>query len=433
MERETIVRPMDHQLEAIEKLRNGSILCGGVGTGKSFTSLLYFALMECGCVQWAKDDGAIGLGPMLSPRDLYIITTARKRDTHEWLDECSRFDFSQISVTVDSWNNIHKYSNVSNAFFIFDEQRIVGSGTWVREFYRIAKGNRWILLTATPGDTWMDYIPVFIANGFYKNRTQFLRRHAVYNRYSKYPKVDKWLEPGVLESLRRKITVIMKYKKKTVPHWADIWVPYDEKLYKTIFEKRWDPWKEEPIRDISGACYLMRRATNENVNRIISVLDILRDRHRAILFYNYDYELALIREYMKDRGYGFAEWNGHIHEPLPEGESWIYVVQYAAGCEGWNCVTTDTIIFFSQSYSYKQMTQAAGRIDRLNTPYTDLYYYVLKSKAPIDAAIGRALKGKRNFNEKLFMERGQGGWKHVDGDSGAVEPKRTGGARRRIG
>jgi hypothetical protein len=49
------------------------------------------------------------------------------------------------------------------------------------------------------------------------------------------------------------------------------------------------------------------------------------------------------------------------------------------------------------------MTQAAGRIDRLNTPFTDLYYYVFKSGAPIDQAIDRALRAKRNFNEKLFL------------------------------
>jgi len=397
------VKPMPHQLEAVEKLRNGSILCGGVGTGKSFTSLLYFVLKICGSVEWLHDDDSIGLGPMLSPTPLYIITTARKRDTKEWEDECDRFDLTDISITIDSWNNIHKYEHVENAFFIFDEQRVVGSGSWAKSFIRISKKNQWILLSATPGDTWMDYIPVFIANGFYKNRTQFLRRHAVYNRYSKYPKVDKWLEPGYLESLRRKITVIMSYEKKTEPHWNDILVPYNEDLYKKISEKRWDPWKNEPVRDISGACYLMRRAVNSDVRRVFKLIDILAKHGKAIVFYNYDYELELIREYLKDRGYGYAEWNGHIHEPVPTEDKWLYVVQYTAGCEGWNCVETDTIIFFSQSYSYKQMTQAAGRIDRLNTPYEHLYYYVLKSKAPIDIAISRALKGKRNFNEKLFM------------------------------
>lgn len=397
------VKPMPHQLEAIEKLRNGSILCGGVGTGKSFTSLLYFVLKICGSVEWLHDDDSLGLGPMLSPTPLYIITTARKRDTKEWEDECDRFDLTDISITIDSWNNIHKYEHIENAFFIFDEQRVVGSGSWAKSFIRISKKNQWILLSATPGDTWMDYIPVFIANGFYKNRTQFLRRHAVYNRYSKYPKVDKWLEPGYLESLRRKITVIMSYEKKTEPHWNDILVQYNEDLYKKISEKRWDPWKNEPVRDISGACYLMRRAVNSDVRRAFKLIDILAKHGKAIVFYNYDYELELIREYLKDRGYGYAEWNGHIHEPVPTGDKWLYVVQYTAGCEGWNCVETDTIIFFSQSYSYKQMTQAAGRIDRLNTPYEHLYYYVLKSKAPIDIAISRALKGKRNFNEKLFM------------------------------
>ena len=403
---------MSHQLKAIDELGNGKILCGGVGTGKSITALGYWYLKVCGGVQW--DDGR--LGPMTEPRDLYIITTARKRDTHEWERECEKFgcDISKFgwdeggTLTIDSWNNLHKYENVERAFFIFDEQRVVGSGAWVKSFIKISRGvdNQWILLSATPGDTWMDYIPVFIANGFYKNRTQFLRRHAVYNRYTRYPKVDRWVEGGYLEYLRRKIMVTMDYKKRTTPHWKYVRTDYDEKLYKKIAEDRWDPWKEEPIKEIGNACYLMRRAVNDNIQKVMKIMEWLSQGHssRVIIFYNYDYELELLRDFLKDRGYEYAEWNGHKHEQLPTGDNWIYVVQYTAAAEGWNCTTTDTIIFFSQNYSYKLMHQAAGRIDRLNTPYEDLYYYVLVTDSPIDKAISRALAGKKKFNEDAWIK-----------------------------
>ena len=257
----------------------------------------------------------------------------------------------------------------------------------------------------------MDYIPVFIANGFYKNRTQFLRRHAVYNRYSMYPKVDKWLDVSFLESLRRKITVTMRYEKQTIPHWKDIYVPYDQKLYDMVWKQRWDPWKEAPIDDAANACYLMRKAAGCHEQRARELFWMIFAKHpKAVVFYNYDYELEAIRETFKvmlqldnmleeDRDFAIGEWNGHQHDSLPKTKKWIYLVQYNAGAEGWNCVETDTIIFYSQSYSYKMMTQASGRIDRLNTPFVDLYYYVFKTKAPIDYAIDRALKGKKNFNE----------------------------------
>ena len=398
------IHPMPHQRQAIEKLHSGSILCAGVGTGKSFTSLLYFCTKVCRSVVWKRDDDFVWLGPMTKPRDLYIITTARKRDTGEWLAECERFDLSDVNVVVDSWNNIHKYADVEDAFFIFDEQRVVGSGSWLKSFIRLSKHNEWILLSATPGDTWMDYIPVFVANGFYKNRSQFLRRHAVYNRYSKYPKVDKWLEVSHLERLRRQITVVMTFEKKTEQHWMDIWVDYDPSLYKIVAEERWNPFDEKEIRDITGACYLMRRVVNGDDRRLDAIRELLKSHPKAIIFYNYDYELEQLRRLSSEDGMIIAEWNGWKHESIPQTDAWVYLVQYTAGCEGWNCVETDTIIFFSQSYSYKQMTQAAGRIDRMNTPFSDLYYYVLKSKAPIDIAIGRALKGKRNFNEKLFFK-----------------------------
>ena len=389
---------MPHQTDAIRKLQSGNILCGGVGTGKSITALGYFYKQECNGVIWS--DGTFG--PILEPKDLYIITTARKRDTKEWERECSNFDFSDISITVDSWNNIAKYVDVSGAFFIFDEQRVVGNGAWVKSFYRITRVNRWILLSATPGDTWSDYIPVFVANGFYKNRSAFLRRHAVYSRYyTKFPKIERWLEVGYLESLRRRITVVMDYRKKTIQNWENVRVDYDKELYSVVSQKRWNPYEDVPIQDISVACYLMRKVANSDPSRLEAVRKILRHAPRAIIFYNYDYELEILRILSDD--IPVREWNGHNHQSLPESERWVYLVQYTAGAEGWNCVETDTVIFYSQNYSYKMMHQAAGRIDRLNTPYTDLYYYILKSDASIDMAIGRALKGKRSFNEKLFM------------------------------
>ena len=62
-------------------------------------------------------------------------------------------------------------------------------------------------------------------------------------------------------------------------------------------------------------------------------------------------------------------------------------------------------MFFSQNYSFKVMEQAAGRIDRLNTPYTNLYYYHLKTRSGIDLAISRALAEKKQFNETRYLRK----------------------------
>lgn len=390
---------LPHQRQAIEQLRSGSILCAGVGTGKSITALGYFFEKVCGAVEWS--DG-VCRGPLLSPVPLYIITTARKRDTKEWDKEFDKFGFD-VPLVVDSWNNLHKYAGVHGVFFIFDEQRVVGNGKWVREFYRIADANEWILLTATPGDTWADYIPVFVANGFYKNRSQFLMRHAVFSRWSKYPKVERWLEVSRLEALRRKITVTMKFEKHTVPHYEEIITGYDKELYKRVAEDRWNPFEGKPVRDIAEVCRLLRRIVNGDGERLSAIETLLKRHPRLIVFYNFDYELEALQTLSAITT--VAEWNGHRHDPIPNTDSWLYLVQYSAGAEGWNCTVTDATAFYSQSYSYKLMTQAAGRIDRLNTPFTDLYYYTLRSHATIDVAISRALKGKRTFNEKLFARQ----------------------------
>ena len=388
-----------YQIEAINRLKNGSILCGGVGSGKSRTALAYFYSVEC--------KGSL-ITTKIKPKakDLYIITTARKRDTLEWEAECLPFifDYYGIKVFVDSWNNIGKYTNVMNAFFIFDEQRVVGSGAWVKAFLRISKVNRWILLSATPGDNWQDYIPVFIANGFYKNRTEFTREHVVYSRFSKFPKVQRYLNTKRLEHYKDEILVDMDYIRPTVHHDEKVLVGYNKELYKTVFKNRWDIYKNEPIQDIAGLGYILRRVVNSDPSRINAVKNLIESLPKAIVFYNFDYELDILRRIGKELGKKTAEWNGHKHMPIPKSSDWLYLVQYTAGAEGWNCIETNSIIFYSQSYSYKTMVQAAGRIDRRNTPFKDLYFYHVKSSAPIDLAISRALSSKKEFNNKRFFK-----------------------------
>ena len=302
---------------------------------------------------------------------------------------------------VDSWNNIGKYKYVTDSFFIFDEQRVVGHGAWVKAFLSIAKVNRWILLSATPGDTWSDYIPVFIANGFYRNRTEFLNSHIQFARFSKYPKIERYFGTKKLEHFRDSILVDMEFERRTVPHHKKVNVLYDRVLYRSITKNRWDPYREEPILEAGHLCYILRKVVNSDASRFDSLLAILGERKKAIIFYNFDYELDIIRK-LSDYGYTVSEWNGHRHESIPDTDQWAYLVQYTAGSEGWNCVKTDTIIFYSPSYSYKQMVQAAGRIDRMNTPFSDLYFYHLKSSAGIDLAIEKALSQKKDFNERKF-------------------------------
>lgn len=406
----------DYQIKAVRQMKNGCILCGGVGSGKSRTSIAYYYLENGGNPDSLTGGDYIPLED--PPKDLYIITTARKRDTFEWEGELTPFLMSthddiniySNKIVVDSWNNIKKYSDVKDTFFIFDEQRVVGSGTWVKAFLKIAKSNNWILLSATPGDCWSDYIPVFIANGFYKNRTEFTREHIVYKRFSKFPQVDRYINTGRLIRLRKRILVDMEFKRQTISHHEDIIVKYDISAYKNAGRTRWNPYKDEPITNASELCYIWRRIVNSDESRQAALMELIKNHPRVIIFYNFDYELeilkGLLHEYRREDGTlcEISEWNGHKHSPIPETNSWAYLVQYTAGCEGWNCIKTDTIIFYSQNYSYKVMEQASGRINRLNTPYKDLYYYHLKSRAGIDSAISKALRDKKIFNEGKFVK-----------------------------
>ena len=403
----------DYQMDAVRKMSNGCILNGGVGSGKSRTGLYYY---------FKENGGSMipSYKPMKKPKDLYIITTAMKRDSLEWEGELANYHIStnpkvsqyKNKVIIDSWNNIKKYKDITDSFFIFDEDRVTGSGVWVKSFLKIAKHNNWIILSATPGDTWEQYIPVFVANGFYKNKTEFIREHVIYSRFTKFPKIERYINTGRLIRLRNRILIDMDFHRNTTAHHVDVFVSYDISKYKEVMRNRWDPYKNEPIQQASGLCYVLRRIVNTDESRVVALMEILEKTPRAIISYNFGYELAMLRPlFWCDDGvepneyidFEVAEYNGHMHQPIPTSDRWVYLVQYTAGCEGWNCIKTDTIIFFSQNYSYKVMTQAAGRIDRLNTPYTDLYYYHLKSRSGIDLAISRALKQKKKFNETRWL------------------------------
>lgn len=379
-----------HQLEALDKMRNGCILKGGVGTGKTITSLVYYLRNE-------------------APKDIYVITTARKRDSLDWQGEAAMFgigpdDDSSVAgrLTVDSWNNIGKYTEITNAFFILDEQRLVGSGAWVKSFIKISRANRWILLSATPGDTWMDYIPAFVANGYYKNRTEFIRRHVVYSRFSKFPKVDHFVETGRLNKLRHQILVEMPYERHTVRHERLITVDYDKQLFEQVTKKRWHIYEERPIRDVGELFIVMRKLVNSDISRLGAVMQLFEKHPKLIIFYNFDYELESLRTLANTLGVPMAEWNGHKHQDIPKGDKWIYLVQYTAGAEAWNCIETDTIVFYSLNYSHKIFEQSKGRIDRLNTPFKDLNYYILRSSSMIDNAIWKSVKTKETFSEGKY-------------------------------
>lgn len=481
-----MVELRQHQKKAVEDLSSGKILYGGVGSGKTMTALAYYVKNE-------------------SPKDILVITTAKKRNSKDWEKEAAGFGIGTErvgtlhgTITVDSWNNIHKYQDLDNIFLIADEQRVVGSGAWTKAFIKIARRNNWILLSATPGDTWLDYIPVFVANGFYKNRTEFKREHVVYNTFSKFPKVDRYVGVGKLVKLRNQILVEMPYEQHTTRKQYDIRVTYDKECLHTATTKRWHVYEDRPLRGIAELFGVMRKIVNSDPSRFLEVRKLIRKHPKVIIFYNFDYELEILRELAeeepwttsdtssadtsrtptpgdltrspqrlpercttnsstelsdrtevgaperfttssstelsdrttfgksptattisgstsssmpkpgfearsdsdrKKKTFAVAEWNGHKHELIPDTDRWVYLVQYAAGAEGWNCIETDAMIFYSLTYSYKHWHQAFGRIDRMNSPFSELHYYVLRSDAPIDRAVWRALKSKKSFNE----------------------------------
>lgn len=374
-----------HQEKALTSLGNGKVLYGGVGSGKSLVSVHYYLRHH-------------------SNRPVFVITTAKKRDSLDWQREFAGLGINLASndacpgpLTIDSWNNIGKYARTTGAFFIFDEQRIVGSGGWVKNFLKIASKNSWIMLSGTPGDNWLDYIPLFLANGFYPTRTLFKAEHVIYKPYVKFPVVERYVGVQKLIRLRNSILVHMPYESHTVRNTIRVPVSFNGELMNLAIKKRWNPFESQPLRGSSEFYAIMRKIVNRDPSRLTKLRKLHQKHPRLIVFYNFNYELEILREGLQD--VRTAEWNGHKHEEIPDSDSWIYLVQYSAGAEGWECIATNAVVFYSQTYSYKLFEQAYGRIDRMNTSYTDLYYYIFLSDSLIDRSIRRCIEQKKSFNE----------------------------------
>lgn len=388
-----MIELMDHQKGPAEKLRSGNLLRGGVGSGKSIVAL------------WKYTQDCLG--------DLIVITTAKKRDSLEWQKDALGFGIFESrehshygTITVDSWNNIGKYEDVESCTFIFDEQRLVGYGAWVKSFLKIVrkkdktKENQWFLLSGTPGDTWLDYAPLFIANGYYRNITDFKEQHVIYASYSKFPKVEGYRGIKKLEAIQRAVTVEMPYNHHTERHNEMVEVLFDEVEFKDIARRRWNPYTDAPCKDFAELFRVLRRVATESSGRLEALREIMQKHPKIIVFYQYNYELEMLRELAGIRT--VAEWNGIKKQEIPDTDEWLYLVQYAAGSEGWNCIETNAIVFFGLTHSYKQFEQAHGRIERLNTLFTDLYYYVIFDKSWSNLAVLRSLGKKKDFNERRF-------------------------------
>ena len=403
-----VYRP--EQIQAVRQLQNGSILAGGVGSGKTLTSLAWYLTSVCNAASFKKG-GSLAKKKVKGSPTLYVITTAKKRDSLEWEEEAARLglstdpacSFTGSSIVVDSWNNIGKYSDREHAVFFFDEQRASGSGRWVKEFLKITKKNTWLLLSATPGDVWMDYLPVFMAHGFFRTRTEFMEDHVIFDRFAKYPKVKRYIGEAKLQRLRRSILVEMPVERHTTRERETVYCGYDRDLYKWVVKNRMDPWTEEPLRDAGGVCRILRKVVSDNDWRSEQAKRILSSNARVIVFYNYNYELDRILAVAEGLGLPTAQWNGHRHDAIPAEPRWVYICQYTSAAEGWNCTSTDTVLFWSLNYSWRVTEQCEGRIDRLNTPYSRLKYYFLESHSSIDEAVRRSLSSKKVFNERAFV------------------------------
>lgn len=373
------------QQQAVSNLANGKILIGDVGSGKSITSMAY----------------ATSVDPTIK---IQVLTTAMKRDSGEWWADAMKMSLPN-EMHVDSWNNIKNYVDREGWFFILDEQKLTGTGAWVEAFYKIAKKNKWILLSATPAEVWTDLMPVFIANGFFKNKSEFDRDHVQYARFVKYPKIEKYHDEWHLEDLKKKLYVELPIVKRAKRNEEIINVGFNAYEQKRIWTDRWHIHEDRPLKDAGEMMRLLRKSCNTDIARYETLKALLKRHPKAIVFYNENPELEILRGLSADLGVPVAEWNGHKHEPIPDGDEWVYLVQYLAGREGWNCITTDTVILYSLPYAYRSVVQAYGRVDRLNTPYPVLNLFILKSRAIIDQGIWKSLGHKKDFQAGRFAKK----------------------------
>ena len=144
-----------------------------------------------------------------------------------------------------------------------------------------------------------------------------------------------------------------------------------------------------------------------NKRKFEAFVDLLEStKDRLIVFYNFNSELAWLKELAEAAERPISIINGQIKDLTAyENESdSVTLIQYQAGAMGLNLQKANKIIYFTLTDKSELFEQSKKRIHRIgqNQP---CFYYLMICKNSVEEIMLETLNERRDFTDELFKER----------------------------
>lgn len=397
------------QQQAVDDLRSGKkIVVIGTGCGKTACMFRWFQ--------------AVG------KKKILVVTTPSKAKSgdmqkeavlwngQEWVDELDEF-------VVISWHKLRKWQQQHSSVLALHGRE------WAIAFDEVAKAkgyssgmgrafqmltryvSSWTGYTATPGDKWIDLMPYMVATKKFRNKTDFLNRHAIIQRYKGFPEITRYMDTERLQEIWDSITTrpdtsqVSRELPKETHSVVEFKAPSG---YKKTVKERINPETGEYIESTMGIVHMCRQLcfTKEKQEWLSEFMEGLGTN--CVFFCNYIEEEERLCEIAKKalpKGARVWRIDGSHHEiPTAEtiGKYDVVVAHYASGGEALNLQFMNYWCSVSPNYSLSVSVQARGRIKRIGQK-NPMFFYYLKTIGTIESDIYRCLKGKKDFSERTWL------------------------------
>lgn len=394
----------EYQKKVIDKADSSWLFALGTGTGKTILSIHHYLKHYNG-------------------ESLLIIAPAQKVLEGGWDREVQRvanFYNIQIQYDVMSYGVLAKKWNLYKGWFvIFDECHYVKNPTSQRgkaalNLTRIS--TNFSLLSATPSSNgWADTINYMLMFNFYRNKTQFIKEHAIHETkffgQKQIKVIADWKDQDKLKMLYQSIsTKLSKDDCLDLPPliFEDVYFKVS-KEYEIIRKKRVLETENGPIAydTVMKLQHGLRFYANQKDK--LSYTEMLAEstNENIVIFYYYQQEKDdLVKVLAKNKK--IYEVSGKVNH-LPSRDQWdelkntVTLVQYQAGAAGIELQYCNLVIFYTPTFSFQDYDQALGRAYRNGqTKKVTVYRYITKKS--VEEHVYRSLAEKKDFTESLFKE-----------------------------
>lgn len=389
------------QRQLLNSIEENYIIAADTGTGKTMMAIHHYLKHNTG-------------------EPLLILAPPQKIKEGGWqreLDFVASHYNIEIPYDIISYGVLSKrWKEYKDWFLVMDECHYVKNPTSQRGKAAInltKQSTNFLLLSATPSSNgWGDTIAYMIMFGYYKNKTQFLKEHAVYNRidYGNGPVnvVSDYRDQEKLQKLYQSFSIkLAKEDCLDLPPLVFEKVHFKpSKEYNIIKKDR--VLGEELFDNISKLQHGLRFYANQADKLKYTEMLLEGTEENVIIFYNYKQENEELKKIAKKLKKKVFEVSGSKTN-LPDKEKWtslknsVTIVQYQAGAAGIELQYANIVIFHTPTYSYQDYEQALGRAYRNGqTKKVTVYQYITKNT--IETSIYQALAAKKDFTEELFRK-----------------------------